>query len=223
MRVTTCFVTGHARSSSRWPSEFDMDTPFHERPTHTAASRRIDHLHVRLAVGEPSWSQLRIVHASGSSTADAVTASQTVPRFFACAWSSAPGQRGREEALPPACRRRPRLPANPYTRRPAYAIGVPKPFQRRSGLPGAAKTERSHQLDARTENAGESQGGSQARPSTAQRVPRTPWTLSRRTAVGIASSGLPTVLLGVSGAATGRTRAVRQTPARAVAEWARSR
>src|SRR5207245_4005528 len=58
--------------------------------------------------------------------------SQAVPRLFACDLEPAPGQRRREEALPPACRRRPRLPANPYTRRPAYAESVPMPCQCRS-------------------------------------------------------------------------------------------
>ena len=58
--------------------------------------------------------------------------SQAVPRLFACDLEPAPGQGRREEALPPTCRRRPRLPANPYTRRPAYAESVPMPCQYRS-------------------------------------------------------------------------------------------
>jgi hypothetical protein len=36
------------------------------------------------------------------------------------------------EVLPPACRRRPRLPADPYTRRRAYEESVPRAFPQRS-------------------------------------------------------------------------------------------
>src|SRR5437588_8903591 len=59
-----------------------------------------------------------------------------MPHLSACGLEPAPGQRRREEALPPACRRRPRLPADPYTRPPAYAAGVPKSCYEKSSPVG---------------------------------------------------------------------------------------
>src|SRR6266849_4366285 len=73
-----------------------------------------------------------IGNVSGSWRQTPSRLSQAAPRLFACDLEPAPGQRRREEALPPTCRRRPRLPANPYTRRPAYAQSVPMPCQCRS-------------------------------------------------------------------------------------------
>src|SRR6266511_694359 len=59
-----------------------------------------------------------IVNASGSLTADAVRGrARPCPACSHAVWSPAPGQRRKEETLPPACRRRPRLPANPDTHR----------------------------------------------------------------------------------------------------------
>ena len=74
------------------------------------------HLHwLRSASGPPLW--VVIGDASGSWRRTPSRLSQAVPRLFACDLEPAPGQRRREEALPPACRRRPRLPADPNTHR----------------------------------------------------------------------------------------------------------